>query len=588
MRRANSLATSPKLPMMSRTETDFSGGSAASRMRANSKGRIQGFGQLTIQTGGRPVSRGGCSGWSSQDPSPKSPSDRMLKTASGFGFGGANAGTSRNRGLSISTTACESPTAAMNVSSLLEERNGKSGYMSPKSPKYKAGSGETPQSAAMQLAKCMQNAFPSSSSRPSSRSGSRPGTPSSQADLKSSLQGAAGLVLSRPSSQAGARPERPETSSGCWHGDRESPKGTLLLPDEFKSRLLQRRGSCPLAVDVAPANVIRQQQQQRKASETKSFEPKKTIRVLEEGEKIFDIYSWSKVLQEDGDGGKVVVCQPKPEYKAVPQKPYVMKFRSKKSLMDSAMEEQFRNSLLNLLNLPEHVGVLPVQEALEDDHFYYIVMEEATGGSFFAGLLSEFKDGIMPPSEVRRLMRSIIEAIGHVHRQGMLHRDIKPDNLVMRWCEDELSPTGKSRKVAIIDFDHADADYQASLRCQQEFCGTVYFAAPETFVGYFSQSSDLYSIGIIMYLLMAGKMPFDDSIFQEEMQVLQHSPKHRGWTSNVYRRMKSSEIDWGCDPWPSQPACADFCKWLLAFDPLKRPASADEALEHLWFAEMSP
>ncbi|CAE8624249.1 unnamed protein product, partial [Polarella glacialis] len=191
--------------------------------------------------------------------------------------------------------------------------------------------------------------------------------------------------------------------------------------------------------------------------------PRKQIKQMDEEVKIFDIYSWKEVLQEEGDGGKVVVCQPKDSYLDVPRKTYVMKMRSKKSLQDQSMEEQFRLSQVKLLNLPEHAGVLPLQEVLEDDKFYYIVMEKATGGSFFAGLLSEFQDGIMPAEEIKRLMHGVLEAIGHVHKQGMLHRDIKPDNLVMRFCDDCMSPTGKSRRAAIIDFDHADSASISSL-----------------------------------------------------------------------------------------------------------------------------
>jgi len=363
-----------------------------------------------------------------------------------------------------------------------------------------------------------------------------------------------------------------------------SPK--LVLPNEFKSRLASRRGTGALMVDVS-AN-----KRKSKVGTARSppASPKiiKKIRMMDEKEKIFDLYTWSKVLQEEGDGGKVVVCEPKSTNTNLAQKAYVMKMRSKKSLDHSAMQEQFRKSLENLLNLPEHVGVLPVKEALEDDHFYYIVMEQATGGSFFGGLLSEFEDGIMPPTEVCRLVRSILEAVGHVHQQGMLHRDIKPDNLVMRLCDDVQSPTGSSRRIAIIDFDHADSEYQDSLKESQEFCGTVFFSAPETFKGYFSIASDLYSIGIIMYLLMTGKMPFAKEIFEEEMAGLELSPKRRGWQQKVAKRLSATEIDWKCDPWPKEPLSCDLCKWLLELVPANRPKSAEDALAHGWFEPLSP
>eukprot|EP00931_Biecheleriopsis_adriatica_P103256 TRINITY_DN78115_c0_g1_i1.p1 TRINITY_DN78115_c0_g1~~TRINITY_DN78115_c0_g1_i1.p1 ORF type:complete len:563 (+),score=115.64 TRINITY_DN78115_c0_g1_i1:96-1784(+) len=559
MRRSTgNMGSSPKLPLLSRTgatpefETKGMG-------RSDSKGRIQALGQLTIQVN-RPASRSGLC--SPHDLSPKSSKSVSSLRADFAAFGMANGGSSRNRGLSAATTT-DSPTAhnassSSGLSVVTDDRGMTHGYLSPpKSP-------SSPQSAAFLLAKSMQNTFPPGSSRPSSRSGSRPGTPSAQGG---SLQ-AAGLVLARPASRGDCEP---------FGFGEEEPRL------KFKSRLLQRRGksSSSLNVDVsAPGS-------RPGAGPAKQFEMTKEIRMLEESEKIFDLYHWNEVLQEEGDGGKVVVCEPKSDYSAVPSKKYVMKMRSKKSLIRDEMEEQFRKSLLRLLNLPGHEGVLPLQEALEDDNFYYIVMEQATGGSFFGGLLKEYKDGIMPPREVRRLMMNILEAVGHVHACGMLHRDIKPDNLVMRLCDDCSSPTGKSRRVAIIDFDHADSDWRltAEDKDNQEFCGTVYFSAPEAFIGQYSQASDLYSVGIIMYLLLAGKMPFDQSLFDQEMPM---GMATKGWSKNVYKRMKSTDIDWECDPWTAQPVCCDFCKWLLAFDPSKRPATADQALAHLLFEDMSP
>eukprot|EP00930_Biecheleria_cincta_P017555 TRINITY_DN13919_c1_g2_i1.p1 TRINITY_DN13919_c1_g2~~TRINITY_DN13919_c1_g2_i1.p1 ORF type:complete len:555 (-),score=71.53 TRINITY_DN13919_c1_g2_i1:281-1945(-) len=531
----------------------------SSNHRSPSNSRIQGFGGLTLQ---RPASRGGLL---SPDATPKS------RTSSGF-VASNTGGFGHRRSVCSASTACNSPKSPSRRSEVDWERNA-----------------DVPESAALRLARVMQTGFPASSSRSSSRAGSRAGSraqsPASPSASRS-LQAASGLVLSRP----GSRQMDRAAASDCaeFYAAQQGIEQVCSVPDEFKSRLLLRRANSSLAslsVDVLspPRRGQRRRSSYRgmKEEEIPKFHGKE-IRMLRDDEKIFDLYSWDKVLQEDGDGGKVVVCSPK-DYDVVPNGVYVLKFRSKKSLMESAMEESFRKSLLNLLNLPEHVGVLPLIEVLEDDHFYYTVMEQAND-SFFGGLLSEFNDGGMPPKEVRRLTRGIFEAVGHVHNQGMLHRDIKPDNLVMRSHDDEMSPTGKSRRVAIIDFDHADSDWRASARTSQDFCGTMYFSAPETFRGFFSQSSDLYSVGIIMYLLMAGKMPYDTAMFDEANDVLDRSPKSKSWASKLYNRLKESEIDWECDPWPMQPACCDFCKWLLAFDPSQRPASAEQALEHVWFA----
>jgi len=190
----------------------------------------------------------------------------------------------------------------------------------------------------------------------------------------------------------------------------------------------------------------------------------------------------------------------------------------------------------------------------------------------------------MPIAAVKTLMREILEAVCHMHRHGVLHRDIKPDNLVMQVYEDPLSPTGKSKKVMLIDFDHADPDWCPSSPSKDHHCyGTLRFNAPETFRGEYSAASDLYSIGAILYLLMAGKLPYRDAIFEEEHQSLDFSPITRGnWMDHVYMQLRQETIDWQCSPWPDQLDCQDFCASLLAFKAADRFRTAEEAMAHRW------
>jgi hypothetical protein len=313
------------------------------------------------------------------------------------------------------------------------------------------------------------------------------------------------------------------------------------------------------------------------------------IKTLDPGVKIYDLYYWDEVIQEEGCGGKVVVCTPKEFGQESPltskswrDKPerkragtHVMKIKAKADLGRHS-EEQFRKSQLKMLNIPPHNGILPLHEVLEDDNFYYVVMEKANGGGLLSSLLEEFSDGIMPESAVRKLMKEILLAIGHMHKTGILHRDIKPDNLVVQIENDDNSPTGKVRKVKIIDFDVADPDWTPmSPSKKSNWAGTLRNSAPETFKGYVSQRTDLYSIGIILYLLMAGRPPYDDSIFDGlgEFDAL----------DDIYISLRDTRIDFEESCWEHNPLCRDFCKMLLEFDPELRPASAEEALSHEWF-----
>lgn len=302
---------------------------------------------------------------------------------------------------------------------------------------------------------------------------------------------------------------------------------------------------------------------------------RRSIRFLRMGEKIYDLYTWDKVLQEEGDGGKVVVCKAKGEDTSRTDE-YVMKIRSKTSLASGDIEQQFRSCHMKLLSLPAHPGIMPLREVLEDSKFYYVVMQKASVGHLFASLAMDFSDGCMPEGAVQQVMRDIFEAVAHLHKHGIVHRDIKPDNLVVH--EVVGSDGSRRRRAALIDFDHAHSEWIPGSEAKRDVntFGTKRFNAPEAFSCYYSEKTDVYSVGILLYLLMAGRFPFDDEIFSPR------ASSDASWSA-IARRMQATSVDFDCGPWRDQPLCKDLCRRLLAPDPQKRIASAEEALQHPWF-----
>lgn len=353
---------------------------------------------------------------------------------------------------------------------------------------------------------------------------------------------------------------------------------TAATQNTLSSALLARRR----AKNPGVAALRLQGHSNRLASKHKPSRPLVDIKSLAEGEKIYDRYMWDEVLQEEGCGGKVVICTPKgletPEDRSEVEGAYVMKMKSKASLrkFGPEVEHSFRKSHLKMLNLPPHGGVLPLHEVLEDDAFYYVIMEKAKGGCLFRSLLQDYADGNMPVRALKNLMREVLAALDHVHKEGILHRDIKPDNLVVQVYDEPTSPGGKVKQVKLIDFDIADPDWcPMSPGKMASWVGTVRHSAPETFKGVFSQRSDLYSVGTILYLLVSGRMPYDDSIFDEA-----------GGLNNMtglYSNLFETKIDFSGECWQKQEKCKEFCMSLLAFDPNERPACAQEALGHAWF-----
>eukprot|EP00746_Dinoflagellata_sp_MGD_P162856 gnl/MRDRNA2_/MRDRNA2_90598_c0_seq1.p1 gnl/MRDRNA2_/MRDRNA2_90598_c0~~gnl/MRDRNA2_/MRDRNA2_90598_c0_seq1.p1 ORF type:complete len:659 (-),score=91.49 gnl/MRDRNA2_/MRDRNA2_90598_c0_seq1:449-2425(-) len=320
---------------------------------------------------------------------------------------------------------------------------------------------------------------------------------------------------------------------------------------------------------------------------------RRRIKKLDDKEKIFDYFYWKDVIQEDGDGGKVVICRKKSEESS--DFKYVLKIRSKASIGLGKDQEEFRRMLVKMLNIPQHNGVMPFMEVLEDKTHYYSVMEKASGGSLLSFLVSKHADGCVPELEVKQLMQEILQAVGHVHEQGVIHRDIKPSNIVVRQVTDPNNPNnGKVDRATLIDFDHADTNYTpfTPVIWSEKIWGTTGFNAPETYLGNFSPASDLFSIGVTLYLLMTGKMPYDIPALEKEIeQEACGRSKSRGSVSEnlchkVYNKMLVAEVDWTCDPWPQNTKCRNFCQSLLASGTQDRTASVAEALQHDWLANI--
>lgn len=308
--------------------------------------------------------------------------------------------------------------------------------------------------------------------------------------------------------------------------------------------------------------------------------PRQRIRKMDHDEKIYDYFYWEEVIQEDGDGGKVVLCRKKSE--ETKEYNYVLKIRTKASIGSLKDQEEFRGMLMKMLNISPHSGVIPYLEVLEDDKRFYCVMERAAGGSLPKFLLTKHADGCVPELEMKELMQEILEALGHVHEQGMIHRDIKLDNIVVRQIDDPSSSSnGKSTCVTLIDFDHAETNYSpCTPKVDENVWGTTGYSAPETYLGHFSPASDLFSVGVILYVLMTGKMPYDVKMLRKAMEA----KSSQDWCTHVYYKMLNVQVDWSCDPWPQNKCCRSFCQTLLASKPHLRPASVEQALGHKWLA----
>jgi len=366
-----------------------------------------------------------------------------------------------------------------------------------------------------------------------------------------------------------------------FQSSRCSPTPKLRASTWRSGSSMMRRASSSFTPKYSPAMLRRSSSnsspKQQLVPPSWEWEDESGVQIQDlDGRKIYDLFYWEKAIQEDGDGGKVVFCRRKDS--EAPVFDLVMKIKSKDKLAREKYEERFRTVLKRMLNLPPHPNVMPLEEVLEDARYFYVVMKRASS-DLTSGLLSGYKDGKVPAATVRTVMKQILEAVDHVHSQGILHRDIKLDNLVLQALSVE------TKRVVLIDFDHADPDFSEldADKPQNHLFGTRSFNAPETWLGYFSKQSDLYSVGVVFYMLLTGKSPHCHKLFED---FEDRSPRARQHIcQETYRRLQNSEIDWLCDPFLEQTTAKHLCRRLLAFVPSARPESAGAALAHRWFLD---
>jgi len=287
------------------------------------------------------------------------------------------------------------------------------------------------------------------------------------------------------------------------------------------------------------------------------------FRLLTGGQSITDYYDFGDQIFSSGCISKVLTARRKSDNAEV-----VLKMRPKGR--DKVSERGWRQIMTQLSRVNGNHHVLDISEIIEDSTTYYIVMPKCDGGELF-DLLATAEE--IPEKECKRIIREILTAVGHLHKNDLIHRDIKPENILFD-TKDPASP----KTVKLIDFDTV-AGWTPQSPKLKTFVGTPGYIAPEVLLGEASPQSDLWSVGVIFYILMTGDSPWTAIASLEDGTV--GSPKAK----LVYDQMKAEVLDWDGDPWPEFPLARDLCQKLMAFSTKARLVSVPEALAHPWLQE---
>jgi len=164
----------------------------------------------------------------------------------------------------------------------------------------------------------------------------------------------------------------------------------------------------------------------------------------------------------------------------------------------------------------DHPNIVRLYETFEDHHQVYLAMEVCEGGEMFDRIIEQrfFSEG-----DAAVVIQHILSAVYYMHVHGIAHRDLKPENFLLK---EKNLPVGQST-VKVIDFgiaksfQHKPCGKGADSPCMKTLAGTAYYIAPEVLGGNYSEKCDVWSIGVILYILLCGSPPFAGETDQEIM-----------------------------------------------------------------------
>ncbi|XP_037788439.1 calcium/calmodulin-dependent protein kinase type 1 isoform X2 [Penaeus vannamei] len=240
------------------------------------------------------------------------------------------------------------------------------------------------------------------------------------------------------------------------------------------------------------------------------------------------------------------------EVKDDPSHMVAIKIIDKKAL--KGKEDSLENEIKVLRRLT-HPNIVQLLETFEDKHKVYLVMELVTGGELFDRIVEK---GSYTEKDASHLIRQVLEAVDYMHDQGVVHRDLKPENLLY-YSQDEDS------KIMISDFGLSKMEDSGIMATA---CGTPGYVAPEVLAQKpYGKAVDVWSIGVIAYILLCGYPPFYDEN-----------------DANLFAQILKGEFEFDSPYWDEiSDSAKDFIRQLMCVDVEKR-YTCKQSLGHPWIS----
>lgn len=230
-----------------------------------------------------------------------------------------------------------------------------------------------------------------------------------------------------------------------------------------------------------------------------------------------------------------------------------VKMIHKAGLHQQQMDQEYMLKEISILTSLDHPNILKCYEIFEDNWKFYIAMDFCAGGELFDKIIQMKKFNEVQAAEI---IFQVLSAIAYCHSKGVTHRDLKPENILLEDTEGSLS-----LKVA----DFGSSAFVDSKRKLSGCFGSAYYVAPEVLMGQYNEKCDIWSVGVIMYILLTGKPPYKGSDERVIMDQVKNTPLQV--EGSQFRHLSQDSIS--------------LLQSLLIVDPTSR-ISAKDALNHPW------
>ncbi|XP_070156321.1 serine/threonine-protein kinase SIK3 isoform X1 [Polyergus mexicanus] len=223
-----------------------------------------------------------------------------------------------------------------------------------------------------------------------------------------------------------------------------------------------------------------------------------------------------------------------------------IKIIDKTKLNEENLAKIFRE--VHIMKRLRHPHIIRLYQVMETEKMIYLVTEYAPGGEIFDHLV---RNGRMPEPEARRIFRQIVLAVRYLHQQRVVHRDLKAENLLL----------DADNNIKLADFGFSN-EYTPGVPLNT-WCGSPPYAAPEIFEGkhYDGPRADVWSLGVVLYVLVCGALPFDGPTMQLLRSVV---------VSGKFRI-----------PFFMSADCEKLIRHMLVVEPERR-LSISQILTHSW------